>query len=56
MKIDVSRLRSSNILIIDGNPIKNVKAYEIRKGNTGETEIVVTVSVPEKEFLEFISS
>ena len=55
MKIDVSRLRSSNILIIDRNPINNVKVYEIRKGNTGETEIVVTVSVPEKEFLEFVS-
>lgn len=56
MKIDVSRLHSSNILIIDRNPINNVKAYEIRKGNTGETEIVLTVSVPEKEFVEFVST
>lgn len=56
MKLDVSRLRSSGVLSVNGTPIQNVKEYEIRQSASGGAELVITVSVPEKEFLEFVSS
>lgn len=56
MKIDLSRLSRSGVLIVDEAHIWNVNGYEIRENASGGTELVLTIAVPEKEFLEFISS
>ena len=56
MKIDLSRLSRSGVLIVNGVHIQNVKGYEIRENASGGTELVLTIAVPEKEFVEFVSS
>ena len=56
MTIDLSRLRSSGALSINGVPLQNVKSYQVKENESGGTELVLTIAVPEKEFLEFISS
>ena len=56
MTIDLSRLARSGVLSINGNQIQNVKAYQIRENASGGTELVLTIAVPEKEFVEFVSS
>ena len=56
MTVDISRLARSSILTINGNQIQNVKAYQIKENASGGTELVLTIAVPEREFVEFISS
>ena len=56
MMIDLSRLSRSGVLSINGNQIQNVKSYQIRENASGGTELVLTIAVPEKEFVEFVSS
>ena len=56
MTVDISRLTRSGILTINGNQIQNVKAYKIKENASGGTELVLTIAVPEREFVEFISS
>ena len=54
MKIDLSRLSRSGVLIVNGAHIQNVKGYEIKENASGGTELVLTITVPEKEFVEFV--
>lgn len=52
MRIDISRLRNSGCIRIDGANIRNVKGLEVRRGDGGD-EIVLTIKVLPNEFIDF---
>lgn len=52
MEINISQINGFNIVSIDGNEILNVDSYSIRSTRSGETELVLTIKMPDCGSLE----